>query len=125
LGQILVNSQGHTVYLFKADVGTQSACKGACAAAWPPVLTTGTPTAGSGVSAAKLGITTRPSGARQVTYNGHPLYLFIKDTKPGQTNGQGVTAFGAAWFALNSAGNQVSGQSSSSGSGASSGAPTY
>jgi predicted lipoprotein with Yx(FWY)xxD motif len=117
LGSTLVNSQGHTLYLFKADIGTKSECSGACATAWPPLLVTGNPTAGSGLTASKLGTTTRSDGTKQVTYNGHPLYLFIKDTKPGQTNGQGVTAFGAAWFALSPSGNQASTPASSSGGG--------
>jgi predicted lipoprotein with Yx(FWY)xxD motif len=115
LGSILVNSSGRTVYLFKADVGTKSACSGACAAAWPPLLATGTPTAGAGLTASKLGTTTRSGGKQQVTYNGHPLYLFIKDQKPGQTTGQGVTAFGAPWFALTPSGNQASASSSGGG----------
>ncbi|HEX4188033.1 MAG TPA: hypothetical protein VHY83_09065 [Solirubrobacteraceae bacterium] len=117
LGQILVDSQGRTLYLFKADQGTKSACTGACAGAWPPLLVTGKPTVGSGVNASLVGTSTRPEGKTQVTYNGHPLYLFAQDQKAGETNGQGVSAFGAAWFALNSAGNQVSGSSSSTGSG--------
>ena len=121
LGSILVNSGGRTLYLFKGDSGTQSACAGACATAWPPLLATGTPTAGTGLTASKLGTTTRSDGSHQVTYNGHPLYRFIKDTKPGQTNGQGVTAFGASWFALTPSGNQASAPASSSGGGASSG----
>jgi predicted lipoprotein with Yx(FWY)xxD motif len=108
LGSILVNASGRTLYLFKADSSTKSACTGACATAWPPLLATGKPTAGTGLTASKLGTITRSGGQHQVTYNGHPLYLFIKDTKAGQTNGQGVTAFGAAWFAVSSAGNQVS-----------------
>ena len=108
LGSILVNSSGRTLYLFKADVGAKSACTGACAAAWPPLLTTGKPTAGAGLTASKLATTTRPGGKQQVTYNGHPLYLFIQDKKPGQTTGQGVTAFGAPWFAVSASGNQVS-----------------
>jgi predicted lipoprotein with Yx(FWY)xxD motif len=108
LGRILVNSHGRTLYLFKADVGTSSACTGACASAWPPLLATGNPTAGAGLTASKLGTTTRSDGTKQVTYGGHPLYLFIKDQKPGQTTGQGVTAFGAAWFAVSPAGHQVS-----------------
>jgi predicted lipoprotein with Yx(FWY)xxD motif len=114
IGRILVNSQGRTLYLFKADRGTKSACTGACAGAWPPLLVTGKPTVGSGLNASLLGTTMRPEGKTQLTYNGHPLYLFAQDQKAGETNGQGVSAFGAAWFALNSAGNQVTAQSSSS-----------
>jgi predicted lipoprotein with Yx(FWY)xxD motif len=125
LGSILVNSTGHTLYLFKADSSTMSACTGACASAWPPLLANGTPTTGTGLTASKLGTITRSGGNRQVTYNGHPLYLFIKDTKPGQTTGQGVTAFGAAWFALTPSGSQASAPASSSGSGGGSGGLGY
>ena len=125
LGSILVDSSGRTLYLFKADVGDKSACAGACATAWPPLLVTGKPTAGTGLSASKVGTITRPGGHQQVTYNGHPLYLFIKDKKPGQTTGQGVTAFGAAWFALTPSGNQASGPASSSGGGGGSGTLGY
>jgi predicted lipoprotein with Yx(FWY)xxD motif len=125
LGSILVNSTGRTLYLFKADVGTKSACTGACATAWPPLLATGKPTAGTGLTASKLGTITRSGGSPQVTYNGHPLYLFIKDQKPGQTAGQGVTAFGAAWFALSASGSQASAPASSSGGGGGSGSLGY
>jgi predicted lipoprotein with Yx(FWY)xxD motif len=125
LGSILVNSTGRTLYLFKADVGAKSACTGACAAAWPPLLATGKPTAGTGLTASKLGTITRSGGSKQVTYNGHPLYLFIMDHKPGQTTGQGSTAFGAAWLVLSPAGNQISATPPSSGGGASSGAGGY
>jgi predicted lipoprotein with Yx(FWY)xxD motif len=125
LGSILVNSQGRTLYLFKADTSAKSACTGACATAWPPVLATGTPTAGTGLTASKLGTITRSDGTQQVTYNGHPLYTFIQDTKPGQTTGQGVTAFGAAWFALTPSGNQAATPASSSASGGASGSPSY
>jgi hypothetical protein len=72
------------------------------------LLATGNPTVGPGLTASKLGTITRSDGTRQVTYNGHPLYMFIKDKKPGQTNGEGVTAFGATWFAVSPAGNQIS-----------------
>jgi predicted lipoprotein with Yx(FWY)xxD motif len=125
LGSILVNATGRTLYLFKADVGATSACSGACATAWPPLLATGKPTTGSGLTASKLGTITRSDGSQQVTYNAHPLYLFIKDTKPGETNGQGVTAFGAAWFALTQSGNQASAPASSSGGGGGSGGLGY
>jgi predicted lipoprotein with Yx(FWY)xxD motif len=95
--------------------------QGACATAWPPLLATGKPTAGTGVTLSKLGTITRSGGNHQVTYDGHPLYLFIKDTTAGQTNGQGVTAFGAAWFALTSSGTQATAPVPSSGSSGSSG----
>jgi predicted lipoprotein with Yx(FWY)xxD motif len=125
LGSILVDSTGRTLYLFKADVGTKSACTGACATAWPPLLVTGKPAAGTGLTASKLGTIVRSGGTRQVTYNGHPLYRFIKDTKAGQTTGQGVTAFGAAWFALTPSGSQASAPASSSGGGGGSGGLGY
>ncbi len=108
LGKILVNSQGHTLYLFKKDKGTKSSCNGACAKAWPPLRTSSKPVVGRGASASKAGTTKRSDGTRQGTYNGHPLYTFVKDTKVGQTNGEGLTAFGGSWFALSPAGNQVS-----------------
>ena len=107
LGTILVDSQGRTLYLFQKDSGTNSACSGACATAWPPLRDSGKPTAGTGLNASLLGTTPRSDGNPQVTYNGHPLYTFVMDQKPGDAKGQGVTAFGASWFTLNSAGNQV------------------
>jgi predicted lipoprotein with Yx(FWY)xxD motif len=115
LGTILVDSQGRTLYLFEKDSGTKSACSGACAAAWPPLRATGKPTVGKGASAALVGTTPRSDGQPEVTYNGHPLYLYEGDSKAGDTNGQGLTAFGGGWFALSAAGVQVSGGPSSSG----------
>jgi predicted lipoprotein with Yx(FWY)xxD motif len=125
LGSILVNSNGRTLYLFRADVGAKSACTGACAAAWPPLVATSKPTAGNGLTASKLGTISRSDGSQQVTYNGHPLYLFSGDKKPGDVTGQGVTAFGASWFALTPSGNQASGSASGSGGGGGSGGSIY
>jgi predicted lipoprotein with Yx(FWY)xxD motif len=107
LGKILVDGQGRTLYLFQADKGTASTCSGGCAAAWPPVTTTGKPTPGPGVSASKLGTTKRSDGTTEVTYNGHPLYTFAGDGGPGQTSGQGVDGFGGEWNVLTAAGNAV------------------
>jgi predicted lipoprotein with Yx(FWY)xxD motif len=115
LGKILVNSQGLTLYLFQADTGTTSSCLGACAAAWPPLRATGQPTAGNGANASLLGTTPRSDGNPQVTYNGHPLYLFVQDKKAGDTTGQGLTAFGGGWFVLSPAGTQIAAPASSSG----------
>ena len=123
LGSILVDSGGRTLYLFEADSGGRSACSGACAMAWPPLLVTGRPTVGSGLAASKLGTIVRAGGGRQVTYNGHPLYRFIEDHKPGDVTGQGVIAFGAAWFVVSAAGNQIPSQASRPGGGSSSSRP--
>jgi len=115
LGTILVDSQARTVYLFKGDVGTRSACSGACAQAWPPLLAHGRPRIGSGAKGALIGTVRRSDGTVQVTYNGHPLYRFAQDHKPGDVAGQGVTAFGAQWFTLSAAGNQLTSSPPSSG----------
>jgi predicted lipoprotein with Yx(FWY)xxD motif len=108
LGTILVNSRTRTLYLFQRDSGTMSACTGACAVNWPPLRSNGAPVVGSGAHASLVGTTMRPDGKRQVTYNGHPLYTFVNDRKPGDTNGEGLAAFGGSWFAVSPAGNQVS-----------------
>jgi predicted lipoprotein with Yx(FWY)xxD motif len=120
LGQILVDAQGHTLYLFKADSRSASACGGACAAAWPPLLARGNSIVGGGADPSLASTIQRPSGARQLTYGGHPLYLFAGDQKRGDVNGQGVTAFGALWYAMSPSGNQVSTSPSGSGVGAAS-----
>jgi predicted lipoprotein with Yx(FWY)xxD motif len=117
LGKILVDSRGRTLYLFEKDAGTNSACAGPCASAWPPLRVTGKPTVGGGTNGALVGTTTRSDGKPQVTYYGHPLYRYQGDQKPGDTNGQGLTAFGGGWFAISPAGGQVSGGPSSSGGG--------
>ena len=117
LGRILVDSRGHTLYLFKKDTGAKSTCYGQCAKFWPPLRPGGKPTAGRGARASMIGTTRRRDGSRQVTYNGHPLYGFAQDTKPGDTNGEGLTAFGARWWAVSSAGAQVTRHSASSGGG--------
>jgi predicted lipoprotein with Yx(FWY)xxD motif len=108
LGKILVDARGRTLYLFKKDSGGTSACASACASAWPPLRASGRPLAGPGLTASKLGTAARPDGKPQVSYNGHPLYLYTGDTKLGQTNGQGLTAFGAAWFTVSGTGGVVS-----------------
>jgi predicted lipoprotein with Yx(FWY)xxD motif len=113
LGTILVDSEGRTLYLFEKDSGTQSTCFGACADAWPPLRDSGKPAAGTGLNPSLVGTTSRSDGKPQVTYNGHPLYLFAGDEEPGDAEGQGSTAFGAAWYALNTSGNPSTAQASS------------
>jgi predicted lipoprotein with Yx(FWY)xxD motif len=100
LGKVIVSVEGMTIYDFHKDKGTTSSCYGACAEAWPPLLTKGMPTASGGAESSLLGVTKRKDGTEQVTYNGHPLYGFVEDQKPGETNGNDVDAFGAEWYAL-------------------------
>lgn len=106
-GTVLIDGKGITVYLFEKDTGNTSSCYGACAAAWPPVLTTGMPVAAGGARSSLLATIKRTDGKTQVTYAGHPLYYFSASTKPGQVNGQGVNAFGAHWDAVRPNGAQA------------------
>jgi predicted lipoprotein with Yx(FWY)xxD motif len=107
LGMVLVDGSGRTLYLFEKDQPDQSACSGACVAAWPVDQTSGAPKAGSGVKASLLGTISRSDGTTQVTYNQHPLYYYSGDSGAGQENGQGVNAFGAAWFVVTPTGSKV------------------
>jgi predicted lipoprotein with Yx(FWY)xxD motif len=107
LGRILVDGRGRSLYLFQKDRAGRSSCDGACAMAWPPLIASGKPRAGAGAKASLLGRTKRKDGRWQVTYNRHPLYTFVQDTKKGQTNGEGVDAFGAEWDAVSPAGAKV------------------
>ena len=107
LGMILVNSRGHTLYLFAKDRNGKSACSGSCARFWPPLLSPSKATAGAGVKAALLGKTMRSDGRLQVTYNRHPLYTFALDKQPRQTRGEGNLAFGARWWAVSARGTKV------------------
>jgi predicted lipoprotein with Yx(FWY)xxD motif len=103
LGSILVDGEGMTLYLFESDTGTTSTCTGDCAATWPPLIAE-EPAAGEGVDESLLGTTTRDDGEVQVTYDGHPLYLFASDESPGDTQGQGV---GDVWFVVDASGKAV------------------
>jgi predicted lipoprotein with Yx(FWY)xxD motif len=107
LGNVLVDARGRTLYLFQRDSGTKSTCSGACAIDWPPLRATGKPTVGSGAKRSLVATNARLDGTTQVTYNGHPVYVFSGDQEPGDTNGQGVNAFGGLWYALSPAGDPV------------------
>ena len=107
LGEVLVNSKGHTLYMFAKDKNGKSSCSGSCAKFWPPYLQHGKVTAGTGVKASLLGTTRRSNGSMQVTYKKHPLYGFALDKKAGQTNGEGNVAFGGKWHAVSAKGTAV------------------
>src|SRR5215471_5573389 len=95
LGKVLVNSNGHTLYMFLKDRNGRSSCSGICTQYWPPLLAKAKPTAGSGVKAAWLSTVKRSDGKLQVVYRKHPLYTFFGDKRAGQTTGEGLADFGA------------------------------
>lgn len=106
-GAYLADGEGRSLYLFEADEAGKSTCHDACANAWPPLTTSGEPQAGKGIDADALGTFERPDGSMQVTYDGWPLYYFIKDKAPGDTKGQDIEGFGAEWYLVTPGGEKV------------------
>jgi predicted lipoprotein with Yx(FWY)xxD motif len=107
LGQILVDANGKTLYLYEADKGATSACYDQCASVWPPLTAAGALTAGQGVNQSLLSTTARKDGSMEVVYNGHPLYYFVSDRQAGDTTGQALKSFGADWYVLSAAGTKI------------------
>jgi predicted lipoprotein with Yx(FWY)xxD motif len=101
-GTALVDSTGRAVYVFENDSTSISTCAGTCANVWPPV-----PGTTGATPDAKLGSTTRADGAKQLTYDGHPLYYYIGDHNPGDSRGQGLDQFGAHWFLVQPSGAEL------------------
>ena len=120
---VLTNAKGMTLYWFAPDTSTTSKCSGSCATYWPPV--TGPVTAGSGVTGT-LGTITRSDGTMQATYDGHPLYTYLGDTKAGQAKGNGLNLSGGLWYEMTVSGVKpaVSTASNTSTSGTSTGGST-
>jgi predicted lipoprotein with Yx(FWY)xxD motif len=94
---VITDAKGFTLYAFAPDTSTKSNCNGTCAHYWPPLK--GPVTAGSGVTG-KLGTIKRSDGSTQATYNGHPLYTYIGDAKPGQDNGNNLNLSGGFWHVV-------------------------
>lgn len=103
LGQIVVDGEGRTLYVFLVDEGTESTCYDDCEASWPPLTVEGDPT-GDGVDASLLGTTEREDGSTQVTLDGHPLYYFASDEAADDVNGQGV---GDVWYVVSPEGEAI------------------
>jgi predicted lipoprotein with Yx(FWY)xxD motif len=105
LGQVLVDDKGMTVYRFDNDTtpGKTTCGPGVCASTWPAVIVTGTPTAGPGIDG-KLSTFMRDDGKTQLQIGGHPLYTFAGDSKPGDTNGQGILD---KWYAVTADGDKA------------------
>jgi predicted lipoprotein with Yx(FWY)xxD motif len=104
LGEIVVDAEGRTLYVFLADEGGTSTCYDDCEASWPPLTVDGDPVAGEGIDASLLGTSPRDDGSTQVTLDGQPLYHFGADEAPGDTNGQGV---GDVWYVVSPAGEPI------------------
>lgn len=103
-GAYVTDAEGRTLYLFEADTQAldnalpESACRDACAEAWPPLLAESAPQAGEGVDAGMIATFDRGDGQMQVTYNGWPLYYYVQDQAPGETKGHDIEDFGAEWY---------------------------
>jgi predicted lipoprotein with Yx(FWY)xxD motif len=107
LGTYLTDASGRALYIWVADSHGRSRCNGACATAWPPLITETAPKATGRAIAADLGTITRSDGRKQVTYTGRPLYYYAGDTAPGMTSGQGSGQFGANWWLISPSGGWV------------------
>ncbi len=99
VGSVLVSQDGRTVYLFMNDAGSKSTCTGSCTSTWSALTSDGRATTTGGANGS-IGTTNGTDGGQQVTYDGHPLYLYSGD-QPGQANGQGI---GGVWFAVTAGG---------------------
>src|SRR3954470_5453978 len=125
-GKVLVDKQGRTLYAFGHDKKNKSRCNGQCAGFWPPAGSPKKPTVAKGITKSKLKVIKRGDGSRQLSYNGHPLYRYVGDGKPGDTNGENLTAFGGKWDVLSKSGAIVTkAPSTSSGGGGSGGGGGY
>ena len=104
-GNIVVDAKGFSVYLLTSEAPGRFSCTLACSVFWPPLTVPAGTTqvsAGPGVLG-KLGLVKNPEGSMQVTYNGYPLYHYLSDHSPGQTQGEGITSFGGTWYLVNPA----------------------
>lgn len=104
LGKYLTDAAGKTLYIFTPDTSSASTCYGTCIANWPAFVTNAAPQAGTGVTASMLGTSPRNDSTTQVTYNGHPLYLFKGDKAAGDTSGQGKAG---TWFMVSASGAKI------------------
>ena len=107
-GRVLFDANDQAIYVFEVDGPNQSNCTSDdCVKAWPPVLTEENPTAGAGVDAALLGTIRRDDGARQVSYNGRPLY-FYEHEGPGEIKCHNVDLHGGLWWVITPSGDPAS-----------------
>ena len=106
-GTYLTDGSGRALYMWLGDGARKSSCSGDCALSWPPLVTGATPKVTGEASQAAVGTLTRADGSKQVTYEGHPLYHFVVDSRPGTTKGQGSDSFGARWWLVSPSGTAI------------------
>ncbi len=104
---MLADRNGHALYLFTRDRPNRSRCRRGCANAWPPLKTKRSPRVGDGLDSALIGTTKRRNGSKQVTYNGHPVYFYVDDRKPGQVRCQDIREFGGTWLVVSPDGEAI------------------
>ncbi len=114
-GEVLGSQSGYAYYIFQLDSPTRSNCDVACAAIWPPVIGASHVVSGN-IRKSLVGSITRSNGAKQLTYDGHPLYSFAGDTTPGSTAGQALYSFGAYWYLIAPNGHVITGSAKPSSS---------
>lgn len=109
LGEVLVNGQGHTLYIFEPDKHARVTCVSTCAQLWPPLkLASGQKATAAGqVNAALLSSLPDPEGGQVATYAGWPLYTYVSDSTAGQATGQGLETSGGLWYVIGPAGNVI------------------
>jgi predicted lipoprotein with Yx(FWY)xxD motif len=107
-GDILATGAGNTLYDFLPDTPKQSAClNDGCVFQWPPLIMNGPIRVGPGVQRSLVGTLKRPDGSTQISYNGHPLYTYNLDVKPGMVTGQAIDQDGGPWYVLTPDGNEI------------------
>lgn len=117
LGQVIVDDEGRTVYLFEKDEPDESYCHDACASVWPPLTTSRAPVIEAPLDSSKVTLLKRGGGLMQVVYAGHPLYYYQGDSDPKDTNGQEKDQFGARWYTLRPSGQKAEAKEGGEGGG--------
>lgn len=92
---ILTDANGMTLYYFTQDTAQKTACTGACAETWPPLLFNGSGDVTASTQLPGELEAYKNDNGNQVLYNDHFLYTYVADKAPGDTNGQGV---GNKWY---------------------------
>jgi len=106
-GRILVDGSGRTLYLFDIERDPTPRCYDACAVSWPPLLATTASTTDPLLNQTSIAVSPRNNDSQQLTYNGHPLYYYVGDTKAGQIRCQNAVEFGGTWLIVRPSGKLV------------------